>query len=70
MQTVAIKSRIYALYKGDKYVCDGTLGELSKVTGLKPETLYFYSMPTYRRRIESYHKETTALVTVRLDEEQ
>lgn len=41
---------VYALYKGDEYIAQGTLDELSNKTGLKKETLRFYESPVYKRR--------------------
>jgi hypothetical protein len=40
----------YALYKGDRLLGVGTLQELAERRGVKPETIYYYSMPAYRRR--------------------
>jgi hypothetical protein len=40
----------YALYKGDRLLGVGTLQELAERRGVKPETIYYYSMPAYQRR--------------------
>lgn len=40
----------YALYKGDVLIDVGTLQELATRRGVKPSTIYYYSMPTYQRR--------------------
>ena len=40
----------YALYKGDVLIDVGTLQELATRRGVKPSTIYYYSMPTYRKR--------------------
>lgn len=44
-------AKIYALYKGDEYVTDGTLRELSRKTGKKEATLKFMTTPAYEGRI-------------------
>ncbi len=44
-------AKIYALYKGDEYITDGTLRELSKKTGKKEATLKFMTTPSYEGRI-------------------
>ena len=44
-------AKIYALYKGDEYITDGTLRELSKKTGKKEATLKFMTTPAYEGRI-------------------
>lgn len=49
-----IKSkRIYALYKGEKFIADGTLRELAHKTNRTYDTLYFYTTPAYQRRVEN-----------------
>lgn len=44
------KKRIYALYKGDTYVIDGTKEELAEYLGVKTQTIEFYISPTYEKR--------------------
>ena len=46
------KENIYALYKGDKFITEGTKKEIAEYTGLKVETLSFYSTPAYLKRVE------------------
>ena len=41
---------IYALYKGDEYIAQGTLKELVEKTKLKKTTLMFYGSPAYKKR--------------------
>lgn len=40
----------YALYKGEECLGIGTLKELAKKFNVKYRTMYFYTMPTYKRR--------------------
>ena len=39
--------KIYALYKGNKQLAEGTLDELVKKYNVKKRTLLFYQTPTY-----------------------
>ena len=43
-------SKIYALYKGDEYVTDGTLEELAEKTGKKLASLEWMLTPTAKKR--------------------
>lgn len=44
------KEKIYALYKGEDLLADGTLREIAEKMGVKVETVRFYQMPTYQKR--------------------
>lgn len=48
------KEYIYALYKGDKFITEGTKREIAEVTGLKVSTLTFYSTPAYLKRVKPH----------------
>lgn len=48
--------RIYAAYRGDKYIGEGTLREIAAMTGLKVETVIWYTTPAGKRRM-GRHKE-------------
>lgn len=41
----------YALYHGDAFITCGTINEISKETGLKKSTLYFYTSEKYKKRL-------------------
>lgn len=41
----------YAMYKGEDLLCIGTLEELAEFRGVQRETIYWYTMPTYQKRI-------------------
>lgn len=40
----------YALYKGDKFITEGTLIKLASELNVKYRTLKFYLTPCYKRR--------------------
>lgn len=44
------KIKEYALYKGDDCLAIGTIKEIAKQMNVKEETIYFYTMPAYKRR--------------------
>ena len=43
---------IYAAYRGDRYIGEGTLSELAKILGVKRKTLVWVRSPAARKRIE------------------
>ncbi|CAH1857561.1 hypothetical protein [Convivina praedatoris] len=65
--TVAVRKmdRIYALYKGDEYICDGTITEIARKTGKKPNYLQYMTTKTYEKRIS---RGKNRLQMVELDE--
>lgn len=42
--------KVYAVYKGDKFIDVGTIKELAKRLMKKESSLLFMSMPAYKRR--------------------
>ena len=61
-----MSAKKYALYRGDDLLGIGTAEELARARGVKPDTIRFYSMPSYQRR----GKETgRRLVAVRIEED-
>ncbi|WP_165851224.1 hypothetical protein [Streptococcus sp. AM43-2AT] len=45
-----MKSKVYALYKGDELLEIGTKKELAEKFGVKPKTIAFYNTPSYTKR--------------------
>lgn len=43
-------TRIYALYKGEEIIAEGTIVEIANQTGVKPQTVNFYRFPSYQKR--------------------
>lgn len=50
------KIKEYALYKGEKCIAIGTIQEIAKQTGVKDRTIYFYTMPVYKKRCKNSKK--------------
>lgn len=44
------KKKVYALYKGDVNLCDGTIKEIADKMNLSEETIRFYKSNTYKKR--------------------
>ena len=42
--------RLYALYKGDLFIADGTIEEISDKTGKSTDHLRFMNTPAYAQR--------------------
>ena len=60
------ETALYAFYKGDEYVAEGTIRELADYTGLSIRTLKFYSSPVNLRR-NAIRKKGTGRVVVRVE---
>jgi len=42
--------KVYALYKGEDIVADGTIYDIAEQTGISTKTLYFYRTPSWKKR--------------------
>lgn len=42
----------YALYKGENCLAIGTIKEIAEVMKVKYKTIYFYTTPTYKKRVK------------------
>ena len=57
------KIKEYALYKGEDCLAIGTIKEIAEKMKVKYETIYFYTMPVYKKRCKKSKKR---LVMVKL----
>jgi hypothetical protein len=59
---------IYALYRGEEYIMDGTIPELAEKTGYKRTTLYWLATPTAERKRggRKYHKKKPRIEIVKI----
>lgn len=58
--------KVFALYKGDSFIADGTIREISKLSGKSTDFLRYMTTPTYKKRcINSKNR----LILVSLDED-
>ena len=44
------EEKIYALYRGEKFIAIGTKKELAELLNVKVETISFYATPAYKKR--------------------
>ena len=44
------KEKVYALYRGEKFLAIGTKKELAELLGVKVETISFYGTPAYKKK--------------------
>lgn len=44
------KKKVYALYKGETNLCDGTIKEIAEKMNLSLETIRFYKSNTHKKR--------------------
>lgn len=44
------KEKVYALYRGEKFLGIGTKKELAELLNVKVETISFYGTPAYTKR--------------------
>jgi squalene cyclase len=66
-------TRIFALYKGDTYITQGTIREIAKYRGCTERTISFYLTDSYQKRLKNMEKNRKRrskgnLVLVYLDE--
>lgn len=65
-----MRKNIYALYKGDKFITEGTKEEIAQVKGCKINTISFLATNAYKKRMENTKsKKNNYLVLIKIDEE-
>jgi hypothetical protein len=65
------KKYIYALYKGDKFITEGTKEEIAKVQGCKVKTISFLGTNVYKKRMAANkykYKKPNHLILIRIDD--
>ena len=63
-----MKAKIYALYKGDTNICDGTLTEIAKYLSISPKSVAYYRTPAYARKAARSKTHENWLALVLIDE--
>lgn len=59
------RRQIYAAYKGDDNLADGTAKELAQKLGIEVDTLYFLASPSGHKRNKG-----NKLIIIKLDKEE
>lgn len=54
----------YAIYKGDQFIDLGTVSKLAQKFDVKPDTIKFWSRPSYLKRIKG-----NALIAIRIEDD-
>ena len=67
MQKIASHKKQYALYKGESCLCIGTIVQIARIRGVKKQTIKYYRMPTYQKRISKSPHPENRLTLVGLD---
>lgn len=62
--------REYAMYKGEELLHIGTLDEIAEAHGVKRDTIFYYSMPAYRRKREKTSKDGNYITVIKLDSDE
>jgi len=50
METRGRKEKVWAVYRGDEFIFEGTTSECADHLGLSVKTIRFYSTPAYMQR--------------------
>lgn len=61
--------KVYALYKGDKFIDEGTLADLAERRGVAYESLRFMKTPAYQRRLAQHQDKGYRLTIVEIEGE-
>lgn len=57
--------KLYALYKGDKFITEGTIEEIANFKNVKKSTIDFLKRPVYKKRCKgSNHLELVEMYDV------
>lgn len=57
------------MYKGELFVCIGTIKECAQHMGVLPETVKYYTTPAYQRKLAKRKKSRNYLTVTELDED-
>ncbi|MFC8563091.1 MULTISPECIES: hypothetical protein [Peribacillus] len=59
----------YAVYKGDEFICLGTVRECATYLGVKISTIRYLLSPAYSKRIEKRLEANSPLIAIKVDDE-
>ncbi|PEZ81870.1 hypothetical protein CN374_30090 [Bacillus cereus] len=60
----------YVVYKGESFICIGTVQECAQHMGVLPKTVRYYATPSYKKRAAKRKKATNYLTVTRLEEDE
>jgi hypothetical protein len=61
-------SKEYVVYKGDSLICIGTIKECAAHMGVQPDTVKFYTTPTYQKRLAKRKNPRNYLTVFEIDD--
>jgi hypothetical protein len=61
-------SKCFAVYKGDSLICIGTIKECAAQMGVQPDTVKFYTTPTYQKRLAKRKNPRNYLTVFEIDD--
>lgn len=64
-----MKAKEYALYKGDTFLCIGTMKEIAKQRNITLETVRFYRTRAYKKRVEKRKNSKNAMILIKIPED-
>jgi hypothetical protein len=59
----------YAVYKGDNFICLGSVKECAEFMGVNPNSIFFYASPAYKKRLEKTKNPRDPIIVIKLDDE-
>jgi hypothetical protein len=59
----------YAVYKGESLICIGTIKECAKHMKVLPNTVRFYTTPTYQRRLDKRKNPRNYITVIKLEDD-
>jgi len=62
-------TNIYALYKGEEFIIEGTIKEIAKHQGIKPKSIEFYARPAYKKRTKGKNGKRLILIEKNIKKE-
>ncbi|MFD1335780.1 hypothetical protein ACFQ4N_09490 [Oceanobacillus iheyensis] len=60
----------YAVYKGEELIVMGTKEECAEEMGVKPDYIYWLTMPTAKRRLAARKNPAKCTVAVKLEDDE
>ncbi|MED0963839.1 hypothetical protein [Bacillus paramycoides] len=64
-----MKQKEYVVYKGESFVCIGTIRECAQHLGVLPKTMLFYKTPAYRKRVDGRKKARNYITVTEIEED-
>lgn len=65
-----MKVKKYAVYKGESFVCVGTILQCAQHMGVRLETVKFYKTPAYKRRVVERKNARNYITVTELEEDK